>query len=344
LSVGVEGIEEAAVSAWIAARAAVAPPLRFERVSGGRSNLTYAVGDAAGRRFALRRPPLGGRQGSAHDVAREFRVMEALAGSAVPVPPLVGLCEDEGVSGAPFYVMGFVAGPILRSPADAERDFPDVAARAAIGTALVDALADLHAVDPAAVGLGDLGRPDAYVERQLRRWSGQWEKSRTRELPAIDAVHETLVARIPAQESTAIVHGDYRLDNVILTPAGEVAAVLDWELCTLGDPLADLGLLLVYWSEPADGFVPVIEPATMAPGFPTREEIVTRYAERSGRDVSAIDYYVALGYWKLAVILEGVYARMREGQYGALDDDAERFRDAVDTLAAAAERTVARLG
>jgi aminoglycoside phosphotransferase (APT) family kinase protein len=339
----VEGIEEAAVSEWIAARAEVARPLRFERVAGGRSNLTYAVTAAAGARFALRRPPLGGRQGSAHDVAREFRVMDALSASPVPVPPLVGLCEDEDVTGAPFYVMGFVDGPILRSPADAERDFPELGDRAAVGLALVDALADLHAVDPAAIGLAELGRPDAYVERQLRRWSGQWEKSKTRELPAIDAVHASLAARVPTQGSTAIVHGDYRLDNVILTPAGAVAAVLDWELCTLGDPLADLGLLLVYWSEPGDGFVPLTRPATVAPGFPTRGEIVARYAARSGRDVGAIDYYVALGYWKLAVILEGVYARLREGQYGAVDDDVERFRDAVDTLATAAEDTVARL-
>jgi aminoglycoside phosphotransferase (APT) family kinase protein len=239
--------------------------------------------------------------------------------------------------------MGFVDGPILRTPDDAERDFPAPGDRAAIGFALVDALADLHAVDAAAVGLGELGRPDAYVERQLRLWSGQWEKSKTRDLPAIDAVHARLVARAPAQESTAIVHGDYRLDNVILTARGAVAAVLDWELCTLGDPLADLGLLLVYWSEPDDGFVPLIEPATLAPGFPTRGEIVARYAARSGRDVSAIDYYVALGYWKLAVILEGVYSRLREGQYGAVDDDVERFRDAVDTLAAAAEETAGRL-
>ena len=228
--------------------AGVELPLAFERISGGHSNLTYGVSDAAGHRWALRRPPLGKRLGSAHDMGREHKVVSALGPTAVPVAPVVGLCEDESVNGAPFYVMEFVEGPILRGLAEAEA-FPDEADRRAIGERVADTLVEIHAVDPDAAGLGDLGRKEDYVARQLRRWQGQWEKSKTRELPAIDAVHERLEARIPEQGPATIVHGDYRLDNMILTPGGEVAAVVDWELCTLGDPLADVGLLMVYWPE-----------------------------------------------------------------------------------------------
>ncbi len=209
--------------------------------------------------------------------------------------------------------------------------------RHAIGVRVVDALAALHAIDPDAVGLGELGRKQAYVERQLRRWSGQWEKSKTRELDSIDSVHERLAARIPDQGPAAIVHGDYRLDNMILSPAGEIAAVVDWELCTLGDPLADVGLLLVYWSQPGDAIVPLFDPPTLAEGFPLRDEVVARYAERSGRDLAAIDFYVALGYWKLAIILEGVYARYSAGQYGNSGGDFEGFARTVESLAEAAD-------
>ena len=242
-----EGIDRAGVEAWFEENVAgVELPLAFERISGGHSNLTYGVSDAAGSRWALRRPPLGKRLGSAHDMGREYKVVSALGPTAVPVAPVVGLCEDESVNGAPFYVMEFVEGPILRGLAEAET-FPDEADRRAIGERVADTLVDIHAVDPDAAGLGDLGRKEDYVARQLHRWQGQWEKSKTRELPAIDAVHERLEARIPEQGPATIVHGDYRLDNMILTPGGEVAAVVDWELCTLGDPLADVGLLMVYW-------------------------------------------------------------------------------------------------
>ncbi len=181
-------------------------------------------------------------------MGREHRVVSALATTPVPVAPVAGFCEDESVNGAPFYVMEFVEGPILRGLAEADA-FPDEADRRAIGERVVDTLVEIHAVDPDAVGLGELGRKEDYVARQLHRWQGQWEKSKTRELPAIDAVHERLAARIPEQGPATIVHGDYRLDNMILTPTGEVAAVVDWELCTLGDPLADVGLLMVYWPE-----------------------------------------------------------------------------------------------
>ena len=222
----------------------------FERIAGGLSNLTYRVSDASGRRWALRRPPLGKTLGSAHDMAREHRVLSALAPTEVPVPPLVGLCEDESVTGAPFYAMEFVDGPVLRGVAEAEV-FPDEGDRRAIGFRVAETLASIHAVDPDAVGLGDLGRKEDYVARQLRRWQGQWEKSKTRELETVDRVHERLAERIPEQGPATLVHGDYRLDNMILTATGEVAAVVDWELCTLGDPLADVGTLMAYWPDRA---------------------------------------------------------------------------------------------
>jgi aminoglycoside phosphotransferase (APT) family kinase protein len=339
-----EGIDAAGVERWFAEHAPAArPPLRFDRISGGRSNLTYAVSDADGRRWALRRPPLGKRLGSAHDMGREHRVIAALQDTAVPVPPVVGLCEDESVNGASFYVMEFVEGPVLRSKEAADA-FPDEADRRAIGERLVDTLAAIHSVDPDAVGLGELGRKTDYVARQLHRWHGQWEKGRTRDLPLVDEVHERLVSRIPEQGPATIVHGDYRLDNMILTPAGEVAAVVDWELCTLGDPLADVGLLMVYWSEPGDEFVPLFEPATMAPGFPTRDEVRDRYAERSGRDLSELDFYVALGLWKLAIILEGVYARYSAGQYGESDETFTQFAKVIEQLAEQAAEAESRLG
>ena len=340
---GVEGIEGPGVEAWFVEHAPAAePPLAFERIAGGLSNLTYRVTDAAGRRWALRRPPLGKTLGSAHDMAREHRVLAALAPTEVPVPPLVGLCEDEAVTGAPFYVMEFVDGPILRGLAKAEAAFPDEGDRRAIGDRVADTLAQIHAVDPDAVGLGELGRKQDYVARQLRRWQGQWEKSKTRELATVDRVHDRLAARIPAQGPATLVHGDYRLDNMILTPQGEVAAVVDWELCTLGDPLADVGTLMAYWPEREEGGVALGAPANLAPGFPSRRELAARYAEASGRDISELDFFLALGYWKLAIILEGVYARYAAGAYGAADANLEAFGQMVDRLADAAEAAEAR--
>jgi aminoglycoside phosphotransferase (APT) family kinase protein len=337
------GIERGAVEAWFADNVEGAqPPLSFERISGGHSNLTYRVEDVAGGRWALRRPPLGKRLGSAHDMAREHKVVSALGPTDVPVAPVVGLCEDERVNEAPFYVMEFVEGPILRGLAEAQA-FPEEADRRAIGERVADTLVAIHDVDPDAVGLGDLGRKEDYVARQLRRWQGQWEKSKTRELAAIDDVHERLSARIPEQGPATIVHGDYRLDNMILTPAGQVAAVVDWELCTLGDPLADVGLLMVYWPERGEETIALGQPANLAPGFPTRGELRARYAEGSGRDLSQLDFFVALGYWKLAIILEGVYARYAAGQYGDVDPGIEAFARLVERLAGAADEAE-RLG
>jgi aminoglycoside phosphotransferase (APT) family kinase protein len=337
-----EGIDRSGVEAWFAEHVpGVQLPLSFDRISGGHSNLTYGVRDTGGGRWALRRPPLGKRLGSAHDMGREHRVVSALAPTPVPVAPIAGFCEDESVNEAPFYVMEFVEGPILRGLAEADA-FPDEADRKAIGERVVDTLVEIHAVDPDAAGLGELGRKEDYVARQLHRWQGQWEKSKTRELPAVDAVHERLAERIPEQGPATIVHGDYRLDNMILTPGGEVAAVVDWELCTLGDPLADVGLLMVYWPEAGEELVALGQPATLAPGFPKREQLKARYAERSGRDLSQLDFFIALGYWKLAIILEGVYARYAAGGYGKVDPGIEAFARLVERLAEAAEQAERR--
>jgi aminoglycoside phosphotransferase (APT) family kinase protein len=339
-----DGIDREGVESWFSANVRDAElPLRFRKISGGHSNLTYEVADAAGRRWALRRPPLGKRLGSAHDMGREQKVVSALAGTEVPVAPIAGFCEDESVNEAPFYVMEFVEGPILRTQADAEESFDD-AERAAIGERVVDTLVDIHAVAVDAVGLGDLGKKEDYVARQLHRWQKQWEGSKTRELAVVDEVHDRLAARIPEQGSATIVHGDYRLDNMILTDAGEVAAVVDWELCTLGDPLADVGLLYVYWAQPGDGMTALMKPPTLASGFPDRDELMDRYAERSGRDLSELDYYVALARWKLAIILEGVYSRYAAGQYGKTDQGIDEFAKSVEDLANAAAEAEARLG
>jgi len=339
-----EGIDRPRMDAWFADNVPGAePPLAFERISGGRSNLTYGVSDGAGRRWALRRPPLGKRLASAHDMAREHRIISALEATPVPVPPAVGLCEDDSVNGAPFYVMDFVEGPILRSRTEAEAEF-DEAQRAEIGERVVDTLVAIHAVDPGAAGLGALGKKEDYVARQLHRWHGQWEKSKTHDVPLVDDVHRRLLKRIPDQGPATIVHGDYRLDNMILSGSGEVAAVVDWELCTLGDPLADVGMLIVYWSEPGDELMPLFEAPTIAAGFPRRDQVREHYERASGRDLSAIDFYIALAWWKLAIILQGVYARFSAGQYGEAEEGIEEFARIVDRIAEAADEAEQRLG
>lgn len=315
-SAEVEGIVPDRVTDWMSTVVDdIQPPLTFELIAGGRSNLTYRVTDRAGRAFALRRPPVSHVLPTAHDMKREHTVISALGPTGVPVPHTYGLCTDESVNGAPFYVMSFVEGNVVRDER-AARALPETA-RAEAGASLIDALAQLHAVDVDAVGLGEFARRDGYVARQLKRWHEQFIKSTVDGEPGpavIDRVHELLAARIPEQQGAAIVHGDYRLDNTVLDDNGRVIAILDWEICTLGDPLADLGLLSVYWAEPEDGDQALIGVApTTLPGFARRSELVARYADRSGLDVSAVPYYRAFGFWKLACILQGVYVRYAGG-------------------------------
>ncbi len=302
------GIDEQRVGPWIAAHVdGAAPPFRYERIVGGRSNLTYAVTDAEGRRFVLRRPPLGTLLATAHDVAREWRIVAALASTPVPVPAALAVCTDLEVNGAPFAVTAFVDGAVLDDPQKAPLLSPPDRRETAFH--LIDVLSELHAVDVAVVGLDDLSRHDGYVERQLRRWSKQWAASRTRELPVVDDVEQLLWRDIPPQHGVALVHGDYRFGNCITDVAARrIAAVLDWELCALGDPLADLGHLGIYWHDAASPLGLANDP-TSAGGFPSFAELLERYAARSGRDIASIDYYRAFAAWRLAIIGEGVAAR-----------------------------------
>jgi aminoglycoside phosphotransferase (APT) family kinase protein len=335
------GIDAEGVTAWLVDHVAgLEPPVRFALISGGRSNLTFAVTDAGGRRLVLRRPPLGQVLATAHDVAREYRIMTALGPTDVPVPSTYGLCEDPAVNGAPFFVMSLVDGVVVRD-VDVGRVALDEAARRTAADSLVDVLAALHRVDPDAVGLGRLGRKEGYVERQLRRWYGQWLQSRTRQVPDVDEVHVRLAAAVPEQGPAALVHGDYRIDNCVCRPDGRLAAVLDWELCTLGDCLADVGMLLICWTQAGDDNPARPDSPTVLPGFPTRDEVADRYAEASGRDLARIDYYRAFAYWKLACIAEGVYARYVGGAMGLQEDvDLELLAGGAPRLAAAARQAL----
>ena len=340
-----EGVDIDQVTAWFETHAPeVRPPLRFELIAGGHSNLTYRVTDTAGHAWVLRRPPLGQVLATAHDMGREHRIISALAPTDVPVAPTIGLCTDEAVNGAPFYVMGFVDGIVVRDLAVGETISEQQ--RRTSSESIVDVLARIHSVDLDAVGLDDLGRHEGYIERQLKRWYGQFEKSKTRELPVLDEVHQGLLRMVPAQGPATIVHGDYRLDNCMLDSDGAIKAVLDWEICTLGDPLADVGLLMVYWNDPGDHGPATVGGATTLDGFLRRSDLLERYAAVSGRDLSEIDYYIAFGYWKLACIVEGVYARYIGGAMGDRGGDAgafDFFADQVTSLVESARQAMGRL-
>jgi len=339
----VAGIDAGNVTAWLVEHVpgAVAP-FRFEIIAGGHSNLTYLVLAADGRRLVLRRPPLGHVLTSAHDMGREHRIIAALQDSGVPVPPALGFCDDVVVNGAPFYVMGYVDGIVVRDRAIAEHALTP-SARERASCSLVDTMAAIHAVVLDASGLTDLAKHDDYIARQLRRWYGQWNLQKTRELSLVDEVHDALTRTIPPQGPATIVHGDYRLDNTIVSEDGDVLAVLDWEICTLGDPLADVGLLEVYWTGPDDAQSAWAGRSTTAPGFWNRDRLAARYAEVSGRDVSGLDFYVAFGFWKLACVLEGVYARYVGGALGVRDPaELQVFKDQVDAAAAMAASRLER--
>ncbi len=341
-----EGIDEALVSAWLEANVdSLVAPFSFELIAGGRSNLTYKVSDAAGREVVLRRPPAGYVLPTAHDMGREYRVVTALGPTPVPVPRTLGYCGDAAVTGAAFYVMELVRGHIVRD-AETAQAVLDERGRRRAGESLVEVLAELHAVEVDAVGLGDLGRREGYIARQLERWHGQFDRSQIEgvDRPAdVDRVYEVLASAIPAQGRSAIVHGDYRLDNAMLNDDGSVVAVLDWEICTLGDQLADLGLLMVYWTDPGDEFSALGLAPTTLPGFLTRAELAERYHEQTGRDLSGLDFYIAFGYWKLACILQGVRARYAAGFAAGDRSGTEAFGAQVSQLAEQARMTVERL-
>jgi len=312
-------------------------PLRFSLISGGRSNLTYKVESDNGT-WVLRRPPLGHVLPTAHDMAREFRVLAGVSKVGYPAPRPIALCEDGSVNDYPFYVMEYREGVIIAE------SIPDGYAeteerRKAISHALVKTLVDLHAIDYEAVGLGDFGRPEGYIERQVRRWAEQWARSETRPLAEVNELIKRLKAAVPVSPTPTIVHGDYRLGNMMLDKddPGRVVAVLDWEMCTLGDPLSDLGYTLGYWGEAGDSESQInarpTSSVTARPGFSTRRELIDEYGRLSGRDVSTIEYYQVLAYYKLGVITEGIHARYLAGEtvgegfegYGERTENLMRF-------------------
>ncbi|MGW4350644.1 phosphotransferase family protein [Nocardia sp. NPDC004582] len=302
------GVDPVAIARWFTTLGIDwAAPLRFDRIGLGQSNLTYLVRDEAGRRWVLRRPPVGELLASAHDVVREARIMSALESTPVPTPRILGVAEDPAISAGPLVLMEYVNGQVIDTVAIAESLTPQ--RRRAIAQSLPRTLAKIHAVDIAAAGLTDLASHKPYALRQLKRWSGQWERSKTRELPGLEELTRRLVAAVPEQREVTLVHGDFHLRNVITEhTTGTVTAVVDWELSTLGDPLADMGSLLAYWVEPGENTGGDF-PAYALDGFPNRAEIAQIYLDQTGRDPVALRYWHVLGLWKVAIIAEGVLRR-----------------------------------
>ncbi|MGH3392334.1 MAG: phosphotransferase family protein [Actinomadura sp.] len=353
LPAGVPGIDVPRLADWLRRALPDAGPISaVELIAGGRSNLTYrlrlgadaeqAARQGNGGDIVLRRPPLGHVLPTAHDMGREHRVLSALsADGSVPVPRPLAFCADEDVIGAPFYLMDYVEGRVLRTVEDAADVTPEQAAD--LSERLVEALAAIHLLDVDGAGLADFGRPAGYMARQLRRWGQQWERSKTRELPEYDQLVARLGARIPAGGPTGLVHGDFRLDNALarLAPRPEIAAIVDWEMSTLGDPLADLGLTLVYWADEGDEErlrIPVGSTVTSAPGFGTRRRFAERYAELTGFDLTELDFYVAFACYKLAVILEGIHARFL--QNATVGEGFDTIGESVPVLVAWAHRVL----
>ena len=308
----VVGVEPAAVTRWFDNRGiGFTGPLRFERIGVGQSNLTYLVRDADDRRWVLRRPPLGQLLASAHDVAREARIMAALSPTDVPVPQILGVAQDPEIAEVPLVLMEFIDGQVIDTVTIAESLAPQ--RRRQIGMSLPTTLAKIHAVDIDAAGLSDLASHKPYAHRQLKRWTGQWEQSKTRDLPELDDLTRRLVAAAPEQRELSLVHGDFHLRNVIVSrDTGAVIGALDWELSTLGDPLADMGTMLAYWPEPGEDMGD-FEASTLD-GFPDRAELARLYLEQTGRDPHALRYWHALGLWKIAIIAEGVMRRAMDNR------------------------------
>ena len=316
------GLRLASLSTWMQDNIAdfdESAGLQATLLAGGRSNISYKLTDASGSSWVLRRPPLGHIMPSAHDMGREFRVLSGLNSVSYPTPVTRGYCEDESVIGAKFMMMDFVDGRVIESAQTAS--ILSATQAGEISQELVDTLARLHAVDPAAAGLEQLGKPAGYLQRQVKRWGEQWQITKTRELPEIETLHtwlETAIAKIPESLPTSIVHGDYRIDNVILaSDKSEIVAVLDWEMSTLGDPISDLAISLVYWSQATDTLrkkIPVAEDVTSGPGFWSRQQVLDRYVSQTGLDISHLDECVALACFKLAVIMESIHHRNLSGQ------------------------------
>jgi aminoglycoside phosphotransferase (APT) family kinase protein len=308
------GFDPATVEPWFAAHTPVAPPVTWTRLEGGHSNLTYLLVDANGDEYVIRRPPQGELLPKAHDMFREYRIIEALHPVGIPVALPVAYCEDEAVCERHFYVMGKVEGQALYT-AEQTAAHLDEAARGRVGPSFIGTLAAIHSIDPSDVGLGDLGRHDGYVSRQLRTWYGSWVASAEAaeyDDPRIHELHGLLESQMPEQGPARVVHGDYGLHNAMVGTDGDVVAILDWEIATLGDPLADFAYALNAWTErddPGSGVAP-----TALPGFSSRDDLIGIYAEVTGADLSRLSYYRSFNSFKTACIVHGVYARYRRGQ------------------------------
>lgn len=326
-----------AVVAWLDTHGvSFEPPVTTALISGGRSNLTYALTGADGHRVVLRRPPLGGVLETAHDMTREWKFISALRPTPVPVPDALALAGADSPLGVPFYVMSLVEGIVLHDAGAARPLTPT--ARETAAYSLIDTMVALHAVDIDEVGLGSIAKREDYLHRQLRRWKRQWDQSSATDIVAVDEAFAVLSEHVPVQAHTAIVHGDFRLGNTICGPDGRIRAVLDWELATLGDPLADLGWLLSYWLEPAEwpGEITPDAPPCLLPGFPSRSAMLERYHAGTGSDLSEMNYYTAFSHWRSACISGGVLTRYESGVMGADGFDPTPLRQSIIGRAAAA--------
>ncbi len=340
------GYDTQRVEAWIQGNlTGLKPPLTWTQLEGGHSNLTYKLEDKEGKKAVIRRPPLGELLPKAHDMGREWALISALGPTAVPVPAALAFCEDTEVTGAHFYVMEYVDGHPLYGAPDTEKWLPE-ASRWKFADTFVNVLAALHALDPDAVGLGDLGKKENYVGRQLKTWYRSWLASAEPaeyDDPRAHKLQEYFLANIPEQGPAKVVHGDYSVHNILTVPDGGIAAILDWEISTLGDPLADLAYALNQWPDPSDSVPFRPEAATSVPGFPGRNEMAQWYAERTGRDLSRLDYYYGFNRWKSAAITHGVYARYMAGQKSTEGIKLDFLRLSIDHSLTLSEQAVARL-
>ena len=345
-SQGPEGYDVSKVEAWVRENVSdLTPPFKWVRLQGGHSNLTYALTDSEGREAVIRRPPRGELLPKAHDMSREWSIISALGKTPVPVAKAIAFCESPDVTGAWFYIMGKVEGQALYAAEDSEQRVP-LSERPKLAHSFIDVLAALHAVDPDEVGLGNLGKKDSYVGRQLRTWYRSWTASVEDAQLDDERAHRLqafLTENLPVQEPARIAHGDYGLHNCLIGPDCTVAAVVDWEISTLGDPLADLAYALNQWAEPDDE-LPVRDGApTSVSGYPRRAELAQRYADETGRDLSKLDYYVGFNWWKSACIVHGVYARYMAGKKSTDGLDLDSFRERIARYLTLSERAIARL-
>jgi aminoglycoside phosphotransferase (APT) family kinase protein len=314
----IRGIDRPRVDAWVTRNVPGATaPFDYQLIAAGGSNLTFRVTDAAGHAWALRRPPVGHALPTAHDMSREWRIMSALEGTGVPVPYCIAYCDDVEVNGAPFYVMSFVEGQILRDRASVAGMTPE---QADVATdSLIDVQIAFHTVDLDAIGLANLAKREDYVGRQLNRWRTQVERANVREVPLLHELHDRLVTAKPIETARpGLAHGDYRFDNTVLGADFTIVAVLDWELCTIGDPVADFAWSLQYWADPGDTYSFLSDPPTLEDVFVRRDEVARRYEKRSGLDLTNLPYYAVFSWWKQACIVEGAYARRLAGATGGM--------------------------